>query len=128
MLFQASTELIRNAPQTEDYSEILLQISRSLDNYSQQYIREFIRRNVSADRVPIIPPCQYTNDVYSIPQRDDITKYETELSEKEKQLAESTQKIADLDSKIQELEQQNKELLQQRTEQELLQIQEKKRA
>ncbi|XP_049531776.1 kinesin-like protein Klp98A [Anopheles darlingi] len=104
-LDEASTELIRNAPQTEDYSEILLQISRSLDNYSQQYIREFIRRN-----------------------RDDITKYEKELSEKETQLAESTQKIADLDSKIQELEQQNKDLLQQRTEQELLQIQEKKRA
>uniref|UniRef100_A0A182XXK3 Kinesin motor domain-containing protein n=1 Tax=Anopheles stephensi TaxID=30069 RepID=A0A182XXK3_ANOST len=102
-LDEASSELIRNAPQTEDYSEILLQISRSLDNYSQQYIREFVRRN-----------------------REEINKYETELSEKEQQLAESTQKIADLDQKIQELEQQNRDLLQQRTQQELEQIQQKK--
>ncbi|XP_052888776.1 kinesin-like protein Klp98A isoform X2 [Anopheles moucheti] len=100
---QASSELIRNAPQTEDYSEILLQISRSLDNYSQQYIREFVRRN-----------------------RDEINKYETELNEKEQLLAESTQKIADLDQKIQELMQQNMDLLQQRTQQELEQIQQKK--
>ncbi|XP_053680754.1 kinesin-like protein Klp98A [Anopheles nili] len=102
-LDEASSELIRNAPQTEDYSEILLQISRSLDNYSQQYIREFVRRN-----------------------RDDINKYETELSEKEQLLAESSQKITELDQKIQELEQQNKELLQQRSQQELDQIQQKK--
>ncbi|XP_049286924.1 kinesin-like protein Klp98A isoform X2 [Anopheles funestus] len=100
---QASSELIRNAPQTEDYSEILLQISRSLDNYSQQYIREFVRRN-----------------------RDEINKYETELTEKEQLLSESTQKIADLDQKIQELMQQNRDLLQQRTQQELDQIQKKK--
>ncbi|XP_052870314.1 kinesin-like protein Klp98A [Anopheles cruzii] len=102
-LDEASTELIRNAPQTEDYSEILLQISRSLDTYSQQYIREFIRRN-----------------------RDEITKYENELSEKENLLSESTQKIAELDVKIHELEQQNRDLLQQRTQQELEQIQQKK--
>ncbi|EAA13643.5 AGAP003925-PA [Anopheles gambiae str. PEST] len=102
-LDEASSELIRNAPQTEDYSEILLQISRSLDNYSQQYIKEFVRRN-----------------------RDEINKYEAELSEKEQQLAESTQKIADLDQKIMELEQQNRELLQQRTQQELELIQQKK--
>lgn len=44
---QASIELIQNAPQSEDYSEILLTISRSLDNYSAQYIREYIRKNVS---------------------------------------------------------------------------------
>uniref|UniRef100_A0A182N6T9 Kinesin motor domain-containing protein n=1 Tax=Anopheles dirus TaxID=7168 RepID=A0A182N6T9_9DIPT len=104
-LDEASSELIRNAPHTEDYSEILLQISRSLDNYSQQYIREFVRRN-----------------------RDEINKYETELSEKEQLLAESTQKITDLDQKIQELEQQNKELLQQRSQEELEQIQQKKLA
>ncbi|XP_053667562.1 kinesin-like protein Klp98A [Anopheles marshallii] len=102
-LDEASSELIRNAPQTEDYSEILLQISRSLDNYSQQYIREFVRRN-----------------------RDELSKYETELNEKEQLLAESTQKIADLDQKIQELMQQNRDLLQQRTQQELEQIQQKK--
>ncbi|KFB46714.1 AGAP003925-PA-like protein [Anopheles sinensis] len=102
-LDEASIELIRTTPQTEDYSEILLQISRSLDNYSQQYIREFVRRN-----------------------RDDINKYEKELNEKEQLLAESSQKIADLDQKIHELEQQNRELLQQRTQQELDQIQQKK--
>uniref|UniRef100_A0A182J8M9 Kinesin motor domain-containing protein n=1 Tax=Anopheles atroparvus TaxID=41427 RepID=A0A182J8M9_ANOAO len=102
-LDEASIELIRTTPQTEDYSEILLQISRSLDNYSQQYIREFVRRN-----------------------RDEINKYEKELNEKEQLLAESSQKIADLDMKIHELEQQNRELLQQRTQQELDQIQQKK--
>ncbi|XP_062533246.1 kinesin-like protein Klp98A isoform X2 [Armigeres subalbatus] len=102
---QASIELIQKAPQTEDYSEILLLISKSLDNYSAQYIREYIRRN-----------------------REELDKYERELGEKESQLEQSTRKIADLDQKIDELERQNQELLQQRTQLEMEEMQKKKQS
>nr|XP_029729746.1 LOW QUALITY PROTEIN: kinesin-like protein Klp98A [Aedes albopictus] len=104
-LDEASIELIQKAPQTEDYSEILLLISKSLDNYSAQYIREYIRRN-----------------------REELDKYERELGEKESQLEQSTRKIADLDQKIDELERQNQELLQQRTQLEMEEMQKKKQS
>lgn len=104
-LDEASIELIQNAPQTEDYSEILLTISKSLDNYSAQYIREYIRRN-----------------------REEIDKYERELHEKELLLETSTGKIAELDLKIGELELQNQELLQQRTQREMEDMQKKKQS
>ncbi|XP_065072541.1 kinesin-like protein Klp98A isoform X2 [Ochlerotatus camptorhynchus] len=102
---QASIELIQKAPQTEDYSEILLIISKSLDNYSAQYIREYIRRN-----------------------REELVKYERELGEKESLLEQSTRKIADLDQKIDDLERQNQELLQQRTQLEMEDMQKKKQS
>uniref|UniRef100_A0A1Q3FCA8 Putative kinesin-like protein n=1 Tax=Culex tarsalis TaxID=7177 RepID=A0A1Q3FCA8_CULTA len=104
-LDEASIELIQNAPQSEDYSEILLTISRSLDNYSAQYIREYIRKN-----------------------REEIDKYERELREKESLLETSNTKIAELDQKITELEQQNQELLVQRSQVEMEQIQRKKQS
>ncbi|XP_038110780.1 kinesin-like protein Klp98A isoform X2 [Culex quinquefasciatus] len=102
---QASIELIQNAPQSEDYSEILLTISRSLDNYSAQYIREYIRKN-----------------------REEIDKFERELREKESLLETSNAKMAELDVKIAELEQLNQELLVQRSQVEMEQIQRKKQS
>ncbi|XP_038110774.1 kinesin-like protein Klp98A isoform X1 [Culex quinquefasciatus] len=104
-LDEASIELIQNAPQSEDYSEILLTISRSLDNYSAQYIREYIRKN-----------------------REEIDKFERELREKESLLETSNAKMAELDVKIAELEQLNQELLVQRSQVEMEQIQRKKQS
>ncbi|XP_055551403.1 kinesin-like protein Klp98A isoform X1 [Wyeomyia smithii] len=104
-LDEASIELIQNAPHTEDFSETLLTISKSLDNYSAQYIREYIRRN-----------------------REEIDKYERELHQKESLLDESNRKIAGLDQKIAELERQNQEMLQQRSQVEMEEMQKKKQS
>ncbi|XP_055627378.1 kinesin-like protein Klp98A isoform X2 [Toxorhynchites rutilus septentrionalis] len=102
---QISVELIQNTPHSEDYSEVLLTISTSLDNYSAQYIREYIRKN-----------------------REEISKYEGELREKESLLEESNRKIAELDQKIEELGLQNQELLRQRNQLEMEDIQRKKQS
>jgi hypothetical protein len=40
-------ELLRNTPVQEDYSGILMEVADSLDNYSSQYLKENIKKNVS---------------------------------------------------------------------------------
>jgi kinesin family member 16B len=47
LLFQASMNMIKNLPVSEDYSEVLLEVSKSLDNFSAQYIKDIITKNVS---------------------------------------------------------------------------------
>jgi hypothetical protein len=40
--------MIKNLPVAEDYSDVLLDVSKSLDNFSAQYIKDIVTRNVSS--------------------------------------------------------------------------------
>lgn len=39
--------MLTNTPVQEDYSDILLEVAQSLDNYSSQYLKDNIKKNVS---------------------------------------------------------------------------------
>jgi hypothetical protein len=39
-------ELLTNTPVQDDYSDVLLEVAQSLDNYSSQYLRDNIKKNV----------------------------------------------------------------------------------
>jgi kinesin family protein 16B len=69
---------------------------------------------------------QLKNMVFS--QKDEIQKYEKELTEKNILLMESSQKIGELDRRLAELESENERLLRERSQTELEEVQRKKQA
>ena len=69
---------------------------------------------------------QFKNMIFS--QKDEIQKYEKELTEKNILLMESSQKIGELDRRLAELESENERLLRERSQTELEEVQRKKQA
>ncbi|CRL07801.1 CLUMA_CG020755, isoform A [Clunio marinus] len=104
-LNEEQTEILQNAPVQEDYSEILLGVAETLNNYSSQYLKENIKKN-----------------------REEITRYENELFAKDNLLAECHKKIEEMDQKLKDLEAENRTLLTQKSQEELEKIQMKKQS
>ncbi|KAL7023317.1 hypothetical protein ACKWTF_012561 [Chironomus riparius] len=102
---QELLEALNNTPVQDDYSGVLLEVSKSLDSYSSQYLRDNIKKN-----------------------RDEIEKYENELIEKDNMLQQCHRKIEELHEKLTKLETENRLMLTQKSQEEQDRIQLKKQS
>lgn len=109
----------------EDYSDILLEVAKTLDSYSSQYLKENIERSVSKSK---IVNSQLSVKINLLIQRGEIEKYETELIAKDNLLEECHRKIEEMNEKMKQLEAENRVLLTQKSQEELERLQMKKQS